>query len=133
MSDQSFPDDLPVAHAMHNQPKVPAGEIYDLIKEHRGNKGAVARELGWTRTRLEQRINRSPDLQELISDMREGVVDQAEGNMFKRVESGADPAAEKFILSTIGRGRGYSTSVAGAGPNGDIVVTIKRFGEGEEE
>lgn len=128
MSEQ-FPDNLPAPHAMYNQPKISAGEIYDLIKEFRGNKGAIARELGITRRKLEDKINSNPDLIELLSDMREAVVDRAEDNMFKRVESGADPAAEKFILSTIGRGRGYSTSVSGSGDNGEIVISIKRFGD----
>lgn len=131
MSEQ-FPDNLPVAHEMYNQPKIPAGEIYDLIKEYRGNKAAICRELGITRTKLDERINKSPELQELMNDLREEVIDTAESNMFRRVESGADPAAERFILSTIGRNRGYSTSVTGSGSNGDIVVTIKRFGEGDE-
>lgn len=131
MSEQ-FPDNLPAPHAMYNQPVVTAGELYDLIKEYRGNKGAIARELGWTRRKLEEKINKNPDLIELLSDMRESVIDNAEDNMFKRVESGADPAAEKFVLSTIGRGRGYTTSVAGAGDNGEIVISIKRFGDDGE-
>lgn len=125
---EEFPALLP-AHEMHNQPNVSAGDIWDVLKETGGNLAATARELGLTRQRLSDRINKNPDLQQLLSDMREEVIDVAEGNMFQRVKSGADPAAEKFILSTIGRQRGYSTSVAGVGPGGDIVVTIKRFGD----
>lgn len=130
MSEQ-FPENLPEPHPMYNQPLIPAGKIYDALVEFRGNKAAVCRELGIRRRILDERISRNADLQELLSDMREEVIDNAESNMFVRAESGADPAAEKFILQTIGRNRGYSTAISGNGANGDIVVTIRRFGDEE--
>lgn len=129
MADEPLYENLPAAIVMHNQPRVSAAEIAEALTLHDGNLAACCRELSMTRSKLVERINQYPELIELLSDMREEVLDYAEGFQFARAKSGADPASERFLLSTIGKQRGYSTSVAGMGSNGDIVVTIRRFGE----
>lgn len=133
MADEPLYDNLPVAVELYNQPRVSAAEIFEALTLHEGNIAACCRELSMTRSKLMERINQTPELMELLSDLREEVLDYAEGFQFKRAKSGADPASERFLLSTIGKQRGYSTSVAGMGANGDIVVTIKRFGEDQKD
>lgn len=133
MADQPLYENLPVAVELHNQPRVSAAEILQAMEDFEGNIAACCRELGMTRQKFMERVNTHPELMEKLSDLREEVIDYAETNQLRRAKSGADPASERFILSTIGRQRGYSTSVAGMGANGDIVVTIKRFGEDQIE
>lgn len=122
---------FPPAHPMYNQPKVSGAEIWEALEASAGNIGAAARALGLPRHKLQERIDRNPDLIRLLDDMREEVVDQAESNHFVRAKSGADPSAERFVLQTLGKRRGWNTAVGGLNSNGDIVVTIKKFSEDE--
>lgn len=109
--------------------RVTGAQILDALEENMGNLTMAARDLGMARSALKTRIDNNPELRLALDDLREGVVDVAETNMFKRVYGGADPGAERFVLSTLGKSRGYTQSVAGTGKDGDIVVTIKKFGE----
>lgn len=121
------------AHDMYNQPRVTAGQIWDALVEADGNVAAAARSLDLSRTKLQERIDRSPDLINLLSDMREEVVDIAETNQMRRAKSGADPNAERFVLQTLGKRRGWNTATGSMGSNGDITVTITKFAEIEGE
>lgn len=124
-------DYFPPAVNMRNQPNVSGGEIWDALVASGGNIGAAARALGLPRYKVQERIDRNVDLQRLLSDMREEVVDSAESNHFIRAKSGADPAAERFVLQTLGKHRGWNSAVGGMNGSGDIVVTIKKFSEDE--
>jgi hypothetical protein len=117
------------AHSMHSQPKISAADIWDALVASDGNIGAAARSLGCTRTYLQQRIDRNPDLIIMLDDLREEAVDQAESNQLTRAKSGADPSAERFVLQTLGKRRGWNTAVGGMSGSGDITVTITRFAE----
>jgi len=112
-----------------NTRKVSNADIWEALEQAEGNIGAAARALDLSRTRLQERIDRCPDLIVHLSDMREEVIDVAESNTMKRAKSGADPVAEKFVLQTIGKRRGWSTASIGGNGGGDIVVTIKKFAE----
>lgn len=111
------------------KPSITAAQIADALEASEGNVSMAARGLGIPRNVLHNRIQMNPELVTLLQDMREDVIDTAEQNQFARAKSGSDPHAERFILQTIGKDRGYSTSVAGSGKDGEIVVSIKRFGE----
>lgn len=87
-----------------------------LISEM-GNLAAVARKLKMRRGALLDRINTSPDLTVTLDDRREEVIDTAQSNMFTATMAG-DLKASKFILTTIGKERGYQTSLAHTGPDG---------------
>ena len=119
------------AHTMYNQPKVTDGEIWEALEQNEGNVAAAARALGMLRNKLQERIDRKPELIQLLQDIREETVDIAENNQMKRARSGADPNAERFVLSTLGRKRGYSTAVTGSGANGEIVVEIRKIADGD--
>jgi len=112
-----------------NTPRVSEGDIYNALVEADGNKSAAARALDMRREVLQERIDRSPTLASLMQDLNEDIIDEAESNHRKRVRSGQDPTAERFILQTLGKGRGYTTGVSGSGKDGDIVITVRKFGE----
>lgn len=121
------------AHEMFNQPKVTNAQIWEALELSEGNVAAAARYLGMTRTKIQERIDRCPDLINLLSDMREEVVDVAESNQLKRAKSGADPNAERFVLQTLGKRRGWNTAAGGMNGNGDITVTITQFAPVEDQ
>ena len=125
----SDPEFIP-ALDMYNQPKVTAAEIYEALVASEGNVTAAGRALRLSRHKLQERIDRNPQLLQLMDDLREEVIDIAESNQFARAKSGADPNAERFVLQTLGRKRGYSTSVAGMNQGGEIVVQIRKLGSG---
>lgn len=104
------------------------GQIYTMLIEQKGNISATARELSVRRSTLKERIDKSAPLVALLNDMREGAVDQAEQNQFSDVEKGDGPAS-RFLLTTLGKDRGYTAGVSGNGKGGEIVVQIKSFSE----
>lgn len=129
MSDAPIEGEVVLAHQMFNQPKVTNADIWDALEQSEGNIAVAARALGLSRTKLQERIDRNPDLQMHLSDMREEVVDVAEQNTMRRAKSGVDPIAEKFVLQTLGKRRGWNTAAGGMNGNGDITVTITRFSD----
>lgn len=102
------------------------GMIYEALVAQSGNIGATARFLRVSRRWLKSRIDRKAPLISLLQDMRETVIDQAEVNVFNDVIKN-DPTANRFVLSTIGKERGYSSGVAGSGKNGEIVIQINKL------
>lgn len=84
------------------------------------------------RSKVQDKVNQHPELLKLLSDLRETVVDQAESNQSKRVFAGDDPASERYILSTLGKDRGFNQGVSGTGKDGEIVVVIKKLTEEPE-
>ena len=133
MSDEPLQGEVVLAGERFNQPKVTAAMIADALEAHEGNVAAAARDLGLSRTKLQERIDRNPDLMTILSDLREEVVDIAEVNTLRRAKSGADPIAEKFVLQTLGKRRGWNTAAGGMNGAGDITVTITRFADGAIE
>jgi hypothetical protein len=83
-----------------------------------GNISAAARSLGVKRSKFKERIDRTPELVKLLEDLREEVIDDAESNMFSAAKKG-DLGAAKFVLTTIGKARGYVTRVESTGKDGE--------------
>ncbi len=100
-----------------NGRKVTDAAIASQIIKQLGNVSAIARELKMRRCVIRERINISPDLTQTLDDNREGVIDDAETNMFKAAKVGDIPAC-RFVLSTIGKNRGYGTRTEHTGLDG---------------
>ena len=130
MSSEPLEGEVVLAHQMYNQPKVSNADIWEALELEDGNVSAAARRLDMARNKLQERIDRSPELQVLMGDLREEAVDVAEVNTMKRAKSGSDPIAEKFVLQTLGKRRGWNTAAGGINGSGDITVTITRFAPG---
>lgn len=101
-------------------------EIYEALIASKGNINAAVRELGSDRRWVNQTITSTPELVALLDDIREGTIDTAEQNIFADVEKG-DQSASRFVVSTIGKKRGWNPGVEGSGKNGAIVVEIREF------
>ncbi len=109
------------------EPLVTEEAAEDALKACDGNISAAARLLGVRRSKFKERVDRTPSLVLLLSELKDEVVDAAEGNFFKAAKSG-DLIASKFILTTIGKDRGYVTRVEQTGKDGENLA----FGMSEE-
>ena len=74
---------------------------------------------------LSKHIRNHPDLKQLVIDMREDFVDQAEYQLDRMMQSG-NPAAVMFVLERLGRERGWGPD---AGANNKDEGTHITFGE----
>ena len=101
------------------------GQIESALKAKAGNIAAAAKTLGVARSTLYRRIEKSPGLQDVLTDAREELVDIAESALRKEV-LGGNITAIIFTLKTQGKNRGYvervQNEVTGA-DGGPIKVT----------
>lgn len=100
----------------------PTGLIFDLdvavaLLRNDGNVGSVASALKRSRRVMETYITRDDKLAELQEDIHESFVDDAEAVARKLARAG-DGGMVKFVLSTIGKRRGYVTRVENTGKDG---------------
>lgn len=87
---------------------------YDLVPDvigpsiirHRGNLSMVARELKCSRDTILDRVNKSPELKQLLFSTRESALDDLETSAFDRALAG-DTILTIFLLKTKGWSRGY--------------------------
>lgn len=73
-----------------------------------GSIADAAALLGVRRHELATRISRDPELRQYHMDFVESAIDKAQQNVFQAVANG-DYAASQFVLTTLGKGRGFST------------------------
>lgn len=81
-------------------------ELLAALEASMGNVSAAARALGYTRRRVEQRIAKSPQLQEARNDLRESMTDNAESALNRAILQG-EAWAVCFYLKCQGKKRGY--------------------------
>lgn len=89
---------------------IPEGEIYKAIVAYEGNLAKVATDFEISRTKLQSIVDASLILTTLMGDYKLNILDQAENVIFNDVKRG-DSNAARFLLTTLGKDRGYSTKV----------------------
>lgn len=99
-----------------------------ITKALEGSGGVIchaAKSLGITRQWLSTRISASDELIEARASGKAEVLDAAESQLFKAVRLGK-PWAIRFVLSRLGRDRGYGASlqVDGGAATGRVVVFL---------
>lgn len=88
--------------------KVPGKEaLIEALRECDGNQAAVARKFGCHRDTINKYVLADPELQEIVDELTETFIDEAESQLFKLIREG-QPAAIIFFLKTRARSRGYS-------------------------
>lgn len=92
-------------------------KIAMTLHDCHGDMTATAKILGIRRSSLKDRIDKSPMLQEVKAELDEAIKDVAESNIRKSVLAG-NIRDSKFILTTIGKDRGYVTRVETTGKDG---------------
>lgn len=86
-----------------------------------GHIAAVAAALGRSRRVIDTFIQRDLNLSELLEDIQETFLDDAEAKAKALARSG-DGGVLKYMLSTIGKRRGYVTRTETVLPNGGVTV-----------
>jgi hypothetical protein len=100
--------------------------VIEAIKSTHGLLVLAAERLGCSRQTIHNYARRYPAVQAAIDEERERILDLAESRLFEAVARG-EAWALQFLLRTLGRWRGYSDRVDGAG--GDMVVRVVYEGE----
>lgn len=101
-------------------------EVASFLVEELGNVTATAKRMGISRRALKDRLDRRPELKELGTDLIDEIVDTAQHNIFKSVVAG-DLGESRFILTTLGKDRGFATRVE---TNKDpIQVNVRTFSQ----
>jgi hypothetical protein len=82
-------------------------DMADAIRETAGIKTAAARRLGCHVMTIDRYIERYPTVAAAYTEARAGIVDMAESVLVRRLNAGEWDAA-KFVLTTLGRDRGWA-------------------------
>lgn len=99
------------------------GPILDLdvavaLIRYQGNLTNVARKLARSRRVIETYISREPKLRELAEDLQEQFIDLTEDKLRGLVVAG-DPSSVRYVLSTLGKKRGFVTRNEVSGKDGE--------------
>lgn len=123
---------MTVAGINTNHPDViPLPDVAAALVRSEGNISKAARDLSIRRSSLKTRIDTHPELQVLLMDLRDEIIDVAEDNVFKDVKAG-DGGASRFVLSTIGKERGWVTRQENANKE-PIEITVRNFSDRGED
>lgn len=96
-----------------------------------GHIAAVAQALGRSRRTIDTFIQRDLNLSELLEDIQETFLDDAEAKARALARSG-DGGVLKYMLSTLGKKRGYVTRTETMLPNGGMTVQFFLPANGRE-
>ncbi len=92
-------------------------DVLAAIVFTQGNYSEMARLLGRKRTGVRDYVLGNPDVKEVFDDTREGLLDAVETSVFKSAIDGDGPS-QRFILSTLGKDRGFTTRAEHTGKSG---------------
>lgn len=104
------------------------GMIYEFdvavgLIQQNGHIGEVAKALRRSRRSISSYLERRPMLRHLQEDLKLAVIDTAEEKARALVEAG-DGSMVKFILSTLGKKRGYVSRQENTGPDGEALNVL---------
>lgn len=112
LTDPEFVENYPLGSCATLR-NAPDGMILDLdvavaLLKYDGHIAETARQLGRSRRVIETYIQRDPNLSELLEDIHETFLDDAEFKARSLARAG-DGGVLKYMLSTLGKKRGYVT------------------------
>jgi hypothetical protein len=102
-------------------------DIIDALKTTNGIKASAAEMLSCNRRTIDNYIERYPDIAEAYKELREKVIDIGEIKLVKMVQDETHPKhwdAVRFLLTTLGRKRGYGDSLSQVVPGEDDDVMV---------
>jgi hypothetical protein len=107
------------------QEKLTAEQVAKAITDAHGIVAVAARALGVHRVTIERYVDKYPSVSIAKQQAREGIIDLAEGELYKAISRG-ELAAIFFLLKTIGKNRGYTERQEMTGADGGPVEIIIR-------
>jgi hypothetical protein len=91
-----------------NGRKIPNREaLIEALREFDGNMAAAGRKFGCHRGYISQLVNDDQELRELVNELKETFIDEAENKLYEAIRDG-NIVAILFFLKTQARHRGYS-------------------------
>jgi hypothetical protein len=100
--------------------KMTPAAVAEALRRTRGIKAAAAQLLQCDRSTVLNYCKRYATVQQAADEARETLIDVAEGKLVQRVDAG-DWDAVRFVLVTIGKGRGYVMRQENTGADGGPV------------
>lgn len=92
-------------------------DVMAAIIVTKGEMAAIAHLIGRRRQSVKDFIHRNRDILLFYTDVRESEIDEIERGAIEMAKAG-DPGMMKFILTTLGKNRGFTTRVESTGPDG---------------
>lgn len=89
------------------------------------NYAEIGRLLNRRRLKIYDVINADVTLRAIFAEVRETLLDELEGGVFASARKG-DAADRRFVLTTIGKSRGYTTGKEVSGPDGGP-ISIEQY------
>jgi len=86
--------------------RVTKSKLIEAVNDSDGFVTNVSRKLGVSRTTVYKYFERYPEAKDLLEEVRETRLDEAEQQLFKAIRDG-NMTATIFFLKTIGQKRGY--------------------------
>lgn len=109
------------------RPRIPIldeANIAVSLAQTSGNVSATAKKFKVDRSSVQHFIDKSPHLQQILRDAREGMLDEAETAMMKAIRKG-EAWSVCFSLKTQGRSRGYSERTEDLPPLEVLLAAIR--------
>jgi len=113
---------FPKQKQLHKYLKPTDQNIIDALRRTNGIMAHAAALLGIGRSTIHLRVQHSPEMQQVLEEIREESIDKAEGKLFTAIDQGSEKSVH-FYLRTIGKNRGYGDKVVvSSDPNAPLVV-----------
>lgn len=106
--------------------------IIEAIKDSGGIMSTIARRLGVTWHTADTWVKQYDETRQALQDEREAILDLAESTLFRNIKDGNSQDA-KWLLSTMGKNRGYSERHEITGADGGTIDVNAIIRKAEEE
>lgn len=107
----------------NTKPQFSVKDVADALIANAGIKTAAAKRVGCSVDTIDRYIERYPTVREAYEQARVGIVDMAESILIGKLNAREWDAA-KFVLTTIGKDRGWGQSVD-VSQTGDITIRVQ--------
>jgi hypothetical protein len=98
-------------------------DVVAAIMMTAGNFAKMAVLLGRNRTRVRDFVLRKPEVKLVYDEVKESILDDIEESVIMSALNG-DPADRRFVLTTLGKHRGFTTRVENTGVDGAPMQVI---------
>ena len=111
---------------MSKAEKFPLEQVLTAVKDSGGIQAVVAQRLKCSRNTVSRYAREYATVRQALDDESETVLDLAESKLVASIKDG-DLSAVKYILSTKGKGRGYTERQEVTGADGAPLVVVERI------
>jgi len=107
--------------------------MIEALRASNGVQSAAARMLGCHRSTVKEYIEKSDRIREVVEEEKQGFIDLAENKLMQLIQKAEDDGdlrlqldTLKFVLSTLGKDRGYFKKRQGGNINANVVNVLNQ-------